>query len=148
MPPKSIRNAAAGAQKLGTVQPIGAFFAVKKTPSCPKKKRKGTIESIFADADKRQKPAAAAPAAVLEAQAQAEVAPEAEAQAKRQASVAKAQQPAKKARQNYTGGPNKEKMNVAIMAFRKRPIGPLTGKPVSQNDFAKRVKIPRVRGRT
>ena len=70
-------------------------------PGRPKKKRKGTMESIYADADKRQKPAAAAPAAVPEAQAQAEAAPKAGVQAKRQAPVAKAQLPAKKARQNH-----------------------------------------------
>ena len=33
-------------------------------------------------------------------------------------------------------------MEVAIAAFRKGPVGPLTDKPVSQSNFAKRVKSP------
>ena len=127
------------AQKTGGVQPIGNFFAVKKTAGRPKKvHRSSTLETVFAEADKRKNPKAAAPAAAPEAEAQAE----AQAEAKRPAPVAKAEPAAKKVRRNYSEGPNKQKMEEAVVAFRKGPIDPITDKPVSQNDFAKKMKLP------
>ena len=38
-------------------------------------------------------------------------------------------------------GLNKEKIDAAVLAFRKGPIDPITDKPVSQNDFAKRMRL-------
>jgi len=117
-------------------------FAVKKTSGRPKKKHKVTLGSIFADAEKRQKHAAAAPAAAPEAEAQAAQA-EAQAEAKRSASVAKVQLVANKVRRNYSEGPNKQKMDAAIEAFRKTPIYPITESRCRRTTLPRRWSFPR-----
>ena len=72
MPPKSIKNVAADAEKLKIVQPIGNFFKAQKKVGRPKNPKKAnTLAAIFDAADKRDKTSAAAPAAAAQAAAPA-----------------------------------------------------------------------------
>ena len=131
MPPKSIKDVAADAQKLKIVQPIGNFFKAQMKAGCPKKAR--TLASIFDATDKRDKTSAAAPAAAPAAAAQA---------ATPAAAPAAAAPAAKKTRRNYSEGENKRKLDEAIAEFQTGPIGPFTEKKVSLRVLAVRVKIP------
>ena len=60
-----MKDTAKTSQKKGGAQPISAFFPVEKKPGRPKKTKRETLGSIFAEADKRQKPAAADKNALL-----------------------------------------------------------------------------------
>ena len=138
MPPKSLKNAAAHAKKLGIVQPIGSFFKVQKKAGRPKKA--STLTSIFDAADMRDKTAGAPPAAAAPAAAApAAAAPVAAAPAAAAPAAAPA---AKKSRRNYSEGENKRKLDEAIAEFKTGPIDPFTEKKVSLNVFAARMKIP------